>query len=424
MKAASGDDLPAPDERSPPVRRVALVTETWPPEVNGVAATFSRVVDGLRQRGHELQLVRPRQHAAQRPAEDERYREVLLRGLPIPRYPQLRMGLPARRQLAALWAQHRPEVVHIATEGPLGWSALRAARQLRIPVVSDFRTNFQAYSRHYGIGWLHAPVMAYLRSFHNRTACTMVPTEALRSELAAAGFRGLRVVSRGVDTRRYDPQLRSEALRASWGARPDTLVALCVGRLAPEKNLGVVIDAAEAMRRHLGGHGPRLRVVLVGDGPERARLQQRCPDAVFTGQRHGADLAAHYASADVFLFPSVTETFGNVVTEAMASGLAVVAYDHAAAGQLIRHGENGLLARCDDLAGFCHLARRVAGDRTQRRDLGAQARATALGLDWGRIVELVEGEYGAAITGRARPCDGVPKPWHERQPTAPTVQAK
>jgi glycosyltransferase involved in cell wall biosynthesis len=170
-------------------------------------------------------------------------------------------------------------------------------------------------------------------------------------------------------------------------------VALCVGRLAPEKNLDVVIAAFEAMREH----EPRTRLVLVGDGPDRQRLMQRCPEAHFAGVRRGADLAAHYASADVFLFPSTTETYGNVVPEAMASGLAVVAYDHAAAGQLIRHGENGLLARCDDTLEFCRVARRVVGDWPLVRELGAQARATAGQLDWGRIVDAVEHEYAVAI---------------------------
>lgn len=372
--------------------RVALVTETYPPEVNGVAATVSKVVDGLRLSGHQLQLVRPRQGAGPLAQDDPGTDEVLMRGLTIPRYPQLKMGLPARRALLRLWTAQRPDVVHIVTEGPLGWTALQAALQLKLPVVSDFRTNFHAYSAHYGVGWLRTPVMAYLRKFHNRTLSTMVPTDALRSELASAGFKRLRVVARGVDTQRFTPARRSIALRAGWGAGPDTLVVLCVGRLAAEKNLGALLDAVQTMRLP----EPRLRLVLVGDGPERARLQERCPEAVFSGVRHGDDLAAHYASADVFLFPSMTETFGNVVPEAMASGLPVVAYDHAAAGHLIRHGVNGLLARFDDQAEYCRIARKAIADREGLRALGAQARKDVLQLDWARIIEAIESEYAAA----------------------------
>jgi glycosyltransferase involved in cell wall biosynthesis len=373
--------------------RIAVVTETYPPEVNGVSATIARVVNGLHDRGHELQLVRPRQDRSDNAGDDDRLLHVLMRGLPIPRYPQLKMGLPSKRSLVKLWTTHRPDVVHIVTEGPLGWSALQAAAHLKLPVVSDFRTNFHAYSRHYGMAWLRSPIMVYLRKFHNRTACTMVPTEGLRSELAASGFKRLRVVSRGVDTRQFDPSRRSEALRTKWGAARNVPVVLCVGRLAAEKNLELLLTAFEAMRTV----APGARLVLVGDGPDRAQLAQRCPGAVFAGMRHGEDLATHYASADIFLFPSVTETFGNVVPEAMASGLAVVGFDYAAAGQLIRHGENGLLVRLEDRESFCDVARGLADELPHARALGAQARLTACRLDWGRIVDAVEAEYAAAM---------------------------
>lgn len=373
--------------------RVAVVTETWPPEVNGVAATAARVVAELRDRGHELQVLRPRQQHDDTAVDEPGFAEVLMRGLPIPRYPQLKMGLPSRRALQRLWGLQRPDVVHIVTEGPLGWSALQAAQSLRLPVVSDFRTNFHAYSRHYGMAWLQRPIVGYLRKFHNRTACTMVPTEALRAELRAQGFENLRVVARGVDTGLFDPARRSAELRRRWGAGPDDIVAVHVGRIAPEKNLETLLAAHAAMQQR----DPRVKLVFVGDGPARASMQQRCPQAHFAGLQRGEALAAHYASADVFLFPSVTETWGNVLPEAMASGLAVVAFDCAAAGQLVRHGHSGLLARVGDDAGFCATAGRLAGAPQQVRALGAEARQAALPLDWGRIAREVEAEYLAAM---------------------------
>jgi glycosyltransferase involved in cell wall biosynthesis len=376
--------------------RVAVVTETWPPEVNGVAATSARVVAELRDRGHELQVLRPRQQHGDTAADEPGYAEVLMRGLPIPRYPQLKMGLPSRRTLLRLWGLQRPDVVHIVTEGPLGWSALQAAQSLRLPVVSDFRTNFHAYSRHYGVAWLQRPIVGYLRKFHNRTACTMVPTEALRSELHAEGFENLRVVARGVDTGLFDPVHRSDELRRRWGAGPGDMVAVHVGRIAPEKNLDTLLAAHAAMQQR----DPRLKLVFVGDGPSRAAMQQRCPQAHFAGLQRGQALAAHYASADVFLFPSVTETWGNVLPEAMASGLAVVAFDCAAAGQLVRHGHNGLLARVGDEVGFCGTAARLAGALGEARALGSEARLAALKLDWGRIAREVEGEYLAAMAAQ------------------------
>jgi len=369
-----------------PSLRIAVVTETYPPEINGVSTTIAKVVEGLRARGHEMQLVRPRRERGDVGQPAERYSELPLRGLPIPRYPQLRMGLPALGRLLDQWRQQRPDVVHIATEGPLGWSALRAALQLGLPVSTDFRTNFHAYSGHYGIGWLRRPIVGYLRHFHNRAGCTMVPTEGLRRELEANGFERTVVVARGVDTKLYDPARRSEALRQAWGAGPGDRVLLCVGRLAPEKNLDTLLDAYAAMRAAT----PRLRLVLVGDGPLRQALRARCPDAVFAGLRSGEDLAAHYASGDLFLFPSLTETFGNVTPEAMASGLPVLAYDYAAAGQLIRSGSNGRLAPCGNRAAFLRQALALAADAPAARALGRAARETALGLDWGRIVRQIE----------------------------------
>lgn len=381
----------------PPARRslrIGFVTETYPPEVNGVAATIARLIEELRARHHEVQLVRPRQDRDDAAAAEERFHEVLMRGLPIPRYPNLKMGLPAKRALLRLWTARRPDIVHIATEGPLGWSALQAARQLKLPVSSDFRTNFHAYSRHYGVGWLHKPIVAYLRKFHNLAHCTMVPTESLRRTLAEYGFRNLIVLARGVDTRLFDPARRSDALRRSWGAAPDDLVALHVGRLAPEKNLGVLASAYRSMRRV----NPRVKLVLVGDGPARRWMEGQCPEAHFAGMRSGEDLAAHYASGDLFIFPSVTETFGNVTPEAMASGLPVLAYDYAAAGALIRSGDNGLLAPFDQSLRFIAIAAELALEPSRLRALGRRARETACAMGWDCIAEQVEAVFAATVS--------------------------
>lgn len=378
--------------------RIAMVTETWPPEVNGVALTVARLVEGLRDHNHAVQLVRPRQARADAADSEAGFHEVLLRGLPIPRYPHLKMGLPAKRRLIELWTLQRPDIVHIATEGPLGWSALQAAGVLRLPVVSDFRTNFHAYSQHYGIGWLEKPIVGYLRKFHNRTHSTMVPTEALRRDLVAAGFENLRVVARGVDTRTFNPIRRSVALRAGWGADDRTRVLTCVGRLAPEKNLGVLIESFQAMRQI----DPALKLVLVGDGPARESLRAACPEALFAGVCSGEDLAAHYASADLFLFPSLTETFGNVVPEAMASGLAVLAFDHAAAGQLIRSGDNGLLVPAEHRQAFIEAARQLAREHSLSVKLGRQACASVSRLGWDQVGQRVESEYLAAMEAGPR----------------------
>ncbi len=374
--------------------RVAVVTETYPPEVNGVALTMARIVEGLQQRNHDIQLVRPRQVGDAQALAGGGLEQVLTRGMAIPRYPSLRMGMPSRRFLKQLWAHQRPDLVHIATEGPLGWSALNAALQLQLPVSSDFRTNFHAYSRHYRLGWLHKPIMAYLRKFHNRAHCTMVPTEALRAELDRLGFRGLRVVSRGVDLARFDPAQRSEELRASWGLAPEDPLLACVGRLAPEKNLDTLLAAYQAFK----ARRPSARLLLVGDGPLRQPLQQRCPDAIFAGQQSGAALAAHYASADLFLFPSLTETFGNVTIEAMASGLPVLAFGYAAAAELITDGEQGRLVPMGDNAAFIATAAALAdAEPALWRRAGLMARQRAMSRDWNQVVQQFEAALNEVI---------------------------
>lgn len=366
--------------------RVAMVTETYPPEVNGVSTTVRRFVEGLRSRGHTIQLVRPRQGDSDRPADGPRYEEMLRTGIPIPRYQQLRMGMPAKAALVRAWTLKRPNVVHIATEGPLGWSALAAARKLRLPVASDYRTNFDAYSRHYGVGFLAKAVTAYLRRFHNRTDCTMVPTAELAMTLAQQGFQRLRVVGRGIDTTAFNPAHRSVELRRSWGAGEDTLVALCVSRLAPEKNLPLVIEAYRAMK----ALRPRTHLVLVGDGPMAAELARMGEDFTIAGRRTGADLAAHYASADAFLFASTTETFGNVTLEAMASGLAVVAYDYAAARQHLVHGRSALLAKPGDASAFIAQASRLAIDPQRVPAMGREARRAGERISWEAVVTQFE----------------------------------
>jgi len=388
----------------PPQRslRIALVTETYPPEVNGVALTVERLLRGLQARHHDIQLVRPRQDRQEGPPNEVGLEQVLTRGLPIPRYPHLRMGLPAKKSLLSLWTVRRPDLVHIATEGPLGWSALQAARKLKLPVSSDFRTNFHAYSRHYGLAWLHKPIAAYLRRFHNQADCTMVPTAPLQAQLLGMGFERLKVVARGVDTRRFDPARRDPALRAAWGVGPQDRVVLSVGRLAAEKNLDLLQRSFVQMQ----ALDSRLRLVVVGDGPERESLQQRCPQALLVGSKQGDDLARHYASADLFLFPSQTETYGNVTPEAMASGLAVLAFDYAAAAELIRHGHNGLLAPMGDEEAFIRRACDLVSYPALVEQMRSTARQTVLLQDWEHIVDQVEGVWQQLLVWQAKRLSG------------------
>jgi glycosyltransferase involved in cell wall biosynthesis len=365
--------------------RIAVVTETYPPEINGVAITISHMVEGLRRR-HVVELIRPRQNKQDSAKTELTLQEVLVRGIPIPRYPGLKLGLPAKRQLIKLWTGQRPDVVHLVTEGPLGSSALAAARKLGIPISSDFHTNFHSYSQHYGFGWLQKTVAGYLRSFHNRTDTTLVPTRELRNTLAQDGYQNLQVVARGVDTTLFHPGKRSEKLRQQWGVANGELAVIYVGRISAEKNMPLVLRTFEAMQ----ACNPKLKLVLVGDGPVRAEMQRHNPEYIFAGMRTGEDLAAHYASGDIFLFPSMTETYGNVTVEAMASGLAVVAYRYAAAAEHIAHEENGLHAEFGNEDEFMRLACGLANDAARVEKMREQSHQTMLKLDWQNIVNEFE----------------------------------
>ena len=365
---------------------IALVTETFPPEINGVAMTLAHLVEGLARRGHRVTVFRPRQNARDLPRADGLYHEVLCPSVPIPGYSFLRAGLPVRGRLLDAWRTERPDVVHIATEGPLGYAALSAADKLGLPLASSFHTNFHSYSRHYGFGFLTRPALAYLRHFHNRTRITLSPTAELNAELTRDGFNGMRLLTRGVNTEVFNPIHRSESLRRDWGAAPDDLVVVHVSRLAAEKNYPLLFDAYSRIR----ATQPSARFIVVGDGPLHKKLTRAYPWIHFTGFLPRAELARHYASADAFLYASTTETFGNVVTEAMASGLPVLAYDYAAPARYIRTLENGLVVPLGAHHAWLDAAALLAGDASLRRRLGMAARRTAEGISWTPVIDGFE----------------------------------
>jgi glycosyltransferase involved in cell wall biosynthesis len=383
---------------------LALVTETFPPEVNGVAMTFGVIARELGRRGHTVTVYRPRRDDL--PAGEIRpeYAEVPLPSLPVPGYPQLRLGWPAGRTLGARWRAERPDLVHVVTEGPLGASAIAAARALGIPVTSSFHTNFHTYTRDYGFAPLGRLVLAWLRRVHNRTACTFAPTPELADELRSAGFRAVSQLSRGVDTWQFHPARRQPELRRRWGADPDTPVVLHVGRMAAEKNYGLLFRAYDAMR----AANPRLKFVLAGEGPLRARLQREHPECIFAGFFSREEIGRYYASADIYLHASVTETFGNVLTEAMASGLAVAGFDYAAARRFVRHGVNGLAVPLGDAAALIDAAVLLATDDLLRAQLRAAARGAVEAQSWSAVIARFESDLGQFARGQRPDTAGEP----------------
>lgn len=403
--------------------RITLITETWPPQINGVALTLASLAKSLAGLGHQVSVIRPRPaadagdsglpdtgptaaisaagHNASRAGERDSdgdaadnpgFDELLLPGCRLPRYPGLHFGWPAVGSIRRCWRRNRPDAIYIATEGPLGWAAQRVARTLAIPVVTGYHTRFDDYLGHYGLGLLTPLAQGWLRRFHNAAAATVVPTGELAGQLARRGFNNVTLIGRSIDTRRFNPAHRDPALRRQWRLNDDDPAIIHVGRLAPEKNLDLLLHSWRA----IVSQRPGARLVMVGDGPERARLQQENPDVIFTGTLVGDDLARHYASADLFLFPSLSETFGNVTLEAMASGLAVAAFAYGAAGQHITSADLGRAIPCPGAAAgpdqehllgagggcdgdactdaFIDAALELAVDRPLRQAIGARAR--------------------------------------------------
>jgi glycosyltransferase involved in cell wall biosynthesis len=382
-------DLPLENRPQPALSRpqnICVVTETYPPEINGVALTLAHLVNGLLARGHSVSIVRPKQRQSDGPAHDCYSAGALVRGFPLPGYQGLQFGVPAGKLLRRSWRRHPPDAVYVATEGPLGWSAIRAARCLGIPIVSGFHTNYHNYCKHYRVGWLYHLALRYLRWFHNQTECTLVSNEDLRDWLLSVGFSNVAILERGVDSQLFSPQRRCTELRRDWGVADDDLVVLYVGRVAPEKNLALAIEAYRAMKRVHGS----IKFVIVGDGPLRITLQREHSELIFAGTHTGEDLARHYASADVFLFASETETFGNVTLEAMASGLAVIAYSYAGAKVHITDGETGILVRYGDEKAFVDSACRLIRESRTLRKIRLQAHQYVSALNWPRVVERFE----------------------------------
>jgi len=373
--------------------RIAMVTETFPPEINGVALTVAGLAQSLREAGHAVQIVRPRQ-AGDEAGAGENGAEVLARGARLPKYPGLQFGLPIAQRLRKLWKNERPDAIYAATEGPLGYSALRVARALGIPAATGFHTRFDDFARHYGFGFLTPVVFAYLRRFHRQAAATLVPTIELREFLMENQFGNVVLLRRAVDNALFSPARRDETLRAQWGLEPGQLAVVYVGRIATEKNLPLAVRAfreVQKVHRH-------ARYIWIGDGPARAALAAENPDFIFAGIQRDTGLARHFASADLFVFPSLTETFGNVTLEALASGLPTVAFDYGAAREHLTPCCGRRVPYANEDA-FVRATLDLVRSDVTRTDLRAAAVAAVAELD----PITVAAQFAELLAGLAQP---------------------
>lgn len=330
--------------------RILIATDAWRPQVNGVVRTYERLAEEAQAQGADLSFLTP----------------AHFRSVPCPAYPSIRLAIPNRRRARQAIEAAAPDLIHVATEGPVGWMARAFCRRQGRPFTTSYHTKFPEYVS----ALLSIPpawCFALLRRFHNSGAGTMVATPSLATELRQKGFARLLPWTRGVDTDLFRP--RPERLFGS-----DRPVFLYVGRVSKEKNLEAFLSADL----------PGLKVV-VGSGPHLETLKSRFPEAIFTGPKSGEELAAHYASADVFVFPSRTDTFGLVLLEAMASGVPVAAYPVTGPLDVVTDGVSGILD--EDIAKAARAALRLGRD---------QVRRDAFRFSWAKTAEMFLHNIGSA----------------------------
>lgn len=368
--------------------RVAIVTESFLPQVNGVTNSVLRVLEHLHARGHQAMVIAP---GTAGPDEYLHARVHRVKAVDLPVITSLPIGLPSPRVHAEL-AGFAPEVVHLASPFVLGAAGLRAARRLGVPTVAVYQTDVAGFAAAYGLSRGSRAAWRWIRRLHAGADRTLAPSTASCADLAAHGVPRVHRWARGVDVRRFHPDRADRALRARLAPDGELLVGY-VGRLAPEKQVRR-LAALNAV--------PGVRVVVVGDGPDAPALRRALPGAAFLGFRDGADLAAAYASLDVFVHTGPHETFCQAVQEAMASGLPVLAPDAGGPRDLVDHGRTGFLLDPADFDAALPAAVGRLGDALLRRRMGAAARAAVQARTWSAVCEELMGHYGAVTTGRER----------------------
>jgi phosphatidylinositol alpha 1,6-mannosyltransferase len=381
--------------------RILFCTDTYPPQVNGVSVVTALTVRGLERRGWECTVIAPRYPGtAIAPGDGAATHIVAIPSLPLPRYPDIRVAVPGARVRDTI-ARVKPDLVHCATEFVLGRLGMRAVRELGIPVCTSYHTDFTRYAAAYGLPWLAGPVTRSIMRFHSRAARVFTPSSHARDELRRHGVEQVEVWGRGVDASQFHPSRRSAALRMSNGLG-EALTILFVGRLAPEKEVQLVIDAFAIVENALPPGSVRL--LVAGAGPDAEALRRRAsPGVTFIGSvDHATVLPAVYASADIFVMASTTETLGLVGLEAMASGIPVVATPAGGVAEYLRHGHNGLAFAPREVAGCASAMLALADDPVLRRRLAAGARRTAEERSWDQELDRLDLAYREVLLSRDR----------------------
>jgi len=372
--------------------RIAIFTETFVPALDGVVTRLRSTIDELLKVGDEMLVIAPSYGEGPAYYHDVRIHRVA--GVPFPPYPQIMLA-PSNPRVGRALKKFEPDLIHAVNPFVLGSGAPFYSHRMGVPLVASYHTNVTTYARFYGLGIGERAGRWWTRTLHNRAQVNLCTSETTRKYLSENGVERLHVWPQGVDTVRFHPKKRSEEWRFKLsGGHPESPVLLYVGRLGREKNIGSLKAVLRAM--------PDVRIALVGDGPARGELEEEFAGmpAVFSGTRRGAELTAAYASADVLVFPSTTETLGLAMLEALSSGLPVVAARAGAAHEVVEEGVNGLLYEPEDRDSLVETVRRVLEDGELRARLGEGGRATAETRDWEAATRALRGYYEMALAAR------------------------
>jgi glycosyltransferase involved in cell wall biosynthesis len=371
-------------ERGERPLKVAYVSESLLPHVDGVSRTLAQLFGYLEGAGVSFRVLSPFTPPAELSWAKRVEKVPYIR---FPLYTDYRLAMPIGHRVSGRLEEYGPDLIHVVSPTPIAVRAQKYGQRAGIPVVSSFHTHFVSYFRFYGFGGLEGLGWRLMRSFYARCERVYAPSHGIIRELSAHGITNTELWSRGIDLGRFSPRWRDPGLRTLVGADDDTPVLLMVSRLVKEKDLADLVEAERILRARGSGH----RLVLVGDGPMRGELQRALPHAHFAGHQTGDALARWYASGDVFVFPSTTETFGNVILEAQASGLPAVVVDRGGPPDLVEPGETGFIAKANDPADFAGKVQALLADPAERRRMGCRAREAAAQRDWsainGRLVE-------------------------------------
>lgn len=379
--------------------RVAYFTESLYPLVDGVSRTLARLFATLEERSIDFRVYSPFVPDKSVPWSGRVRRSGYVH---FPPYPDYRISLPYTRGVLDDARSFEPDLVHVVSPTPMGLRATRIARSLGVPAVTSFHTHFVSYFRYYGVGPLEPFGWWMMKSFYGRFEKVYAPSESIIRELGEHQIDNVELWSRGIDLTLFSPANRSPETVKAAGGDDSTPVLLLVSRLVKEKDLLDLVEVDRILRER----GVRFAFAFVGDGPLRSKLEQALPAAVFAGHQSGKDLARWYASADVFIFPSTTETLGNVVLEALASALPSVVVDRGGPQDLIDHGANGFVARANDPADIAGYLQRLLQDRELRTRMALSARESASSRSWSEVNGgLIESYRRVIAAGRGRARD-------------------